>query len=515
MRLVLLSWNAASVRAAEEPLLDAGVPLMERAAFALHVAVVREVVARRGRFRGARVVVLAGAGNNGGDALHAGALLARRGARVLALATADRLHDGGLVALRAAGGQVRALVADAPGTSPGAWPAVTVAGAVDEVVAADALLDGVLGIGARGCLREPVASLVEGVLAATAEADGPVVVAVDVPSGVGVDDGTRTGPVLDADVTVTFGGAKPGLLLPPAAAAAGRVEVVGLGLDLPERPDVASLDPDDAAALWPVPARDAHKYSRGVVGVVAGTRTYPGAAVLTASAAALAGVGMVRYVGDAGDAVLAARPEVVVGPGRVQAWVLGPGVSPDDAAQRRRVQRALEGVLHRGEAAVVDAGALDLLPERVGAHVVLTPHAGEAARLLAQRGVDVERADVEAEPLRWAREAHDRTGATVLLKGATTVVVGSHGVVYAQSDAPPWLATAGAGDVLAGLLGALLAGRVEDVHADPTLAPALAATAALVHGQAAERANPGGPVAALAVAHALPATVAHLLGRAA
>lgn len=511
---MLLSWNAASVRAAEEPLLDAGVPLMERAAFALHVAVVREVVRRRGRFPGARVVVLAGAGNNGGDALHAGALLARRGARVLAVATADRLHDGGLAALRAAGGQVRALVDDASHSS-GAWPEVPVARAVDEVAEADVVLDGVLGIGARGGLRGPVAALVEEVRSATADAPGPVVVAVDVPSGIGVDDGTRAGPVLDADLTVTFGGAKPGLLLPPAAAATGRVEVVDLGLGLPDRPDVATLEDGDAAALWPVPARDAHKYSRGVVGVVAGTRTYPGAAVLAASGAALAGVGMVRYVGDAGDAVLAARPEVVVGPGRVQAWVLGPGVSPDDAAQRRRVQRALEGVLHRGEAAVVDAGALDLLPERVGAHVVLTPHAGEAARLLAQRGVDVERADVEAEPLRWARETHDRTGATVLLKGATTVIVGSHGVVYAQSDAPPWLATAGAGDVLAGLLGALLAGRVEDVHADATLAPALAATAALVHGRAADRANPGGPVTALAVAHALPATVADLLRRAA
>lgn len=523
---MLLSWNAARIRAAEEPLLDAGVPLMERAAFALHVAVVREVRRRRGAFAGARVVVLAGSGNNGGDALHAGALLARRGARVVALVTADRLHEGGLAALRAAGGRVRRLVADADADADvdtdvgvhaagGGSPRTTVAAAVDEVLAADVLLDGVLGIGARGGLRGPVASLVDEVRRACADGDGPLVVAVDVPSGVGVDDGTRTGPVLDADLTVTFGGAKPGLLLPPAAASAGRVEVVDLGLDLPGTPDVATLDDDDAAALWPVPPRDAHKYTRGVVGVVAGTRAYPGAAVLASSGAVLAGVGMVRYVGDAGDAVLAARPEVVVGPGRVQAWVLGPGVSPDDAAQRRRVQRALDGVLHRGEAAVVDAGALDLLPEHVGPHVVLTPHAGEAARLLAQRGVDVERTDVEAEPLRWARETHDRTGATVLLKGATTVVAGAHGVVYAQSDAPPWLATAGAGDVLAGLLGALLAGRVDDVHADPTLAPALAAAAALVHGRAADRATPGGPVPALAVAHALPGTVADLLRRSA
>ncbi|MFC0714218.1 bifunctional ADP-dependent NAD(P)H-hydrate dehydratase/NAD(P)H-hydrate epimerase [Cellulomonas biazotea] len=511
MRGVLLSWNAARVRAAEEPLLAAGVPLMDRAAFALHVVVARELQARRGRVGGSRVVVLAGAGNNGGDALHAGALLARRGVRVDALTTSGRVHDAGAAALRAAGGRLRGLAGGASGADHGA---VGLDDATGLVLGADVVLDGVLGLGGQGGLRGPVAVLAEAVAAADDRAR-PVVVAVDLPSGIGVDDGSVTGTVLSADVTVTFGGAKPGLLLPPASAAAGRVEVVDLGLDLDGRADVAALGPDDVAALWPVPARAAHKYIRGVVGIVAGTRTYPGAAVLATSGAALAGVGMVRYVGDAGDAVLAARPEVVVGPGRVQAWVLGPGVSPDDAAQRRRVVRALDGVQHRGEAAVVDAGGLELLPERVPPHVVLTPHAGELARLLTDRGAEVSREQVEAEPLRWAREAHDRTGATVLLKGATTVVVGSHGAVYAQSDAPPWLATAGAGDVLAGVLGAVLAARVDDVHDDATLAPALAAAASVVHGRAARRANPDGPVTALAVAHALPATVADLLRAAA
>jgi NAD(P)H-hydrate repair Nnr-like enzyme with NAD(P)H-hydrate dehydratase domain len=157
---------------------------------------------------------------------------------------------------------------------------------------------------------------------------------------------------------------------------------------------------------------------------------------------------------------------------------------------------------------VVDAGALGLLPDRVPPRVVLTPHAGELARLLQSRWVDVDREDVEAEPLRWAREAHQRTGATVLLKGAVTVVVGPHGA-FAQADAPPWLATAGAGDVLAGVLGALLAGRT-DLDA-PDDAARLAAAAACVHGLAADRANPGGPVTAGDVARALPGTVAGLL----
>ncbi|KQR16936.1 carbohydrate kinase [Cellulomonas sp. Leaf334] len=494
---MLQTWTSAQVRAAEEPLLAAGVPLMERAAFALHVHTASVLRERRGTVAGARVVVLAGPGNNGGDALHAGALLARRGVEVHAVLTGSRVHEEGLAALQRAGGRV-----------------LRVDGSVDEATAlvggADLVLDGLLGIGSDGAgLRGTAGELVQAVL----DRGRPFVVAVDVPSGLGVDDGRRDGTVLDADLTVTFGALKPGLLLPPGTHAAGRVELVDLGLDLPEAPAVVRLEPGDVADLWPVPTRDAHKYTRGVVGVVAGSRAYQGAAVLTTSAAVQAGVGMVRYLGDVGDVVVAAHPEVVVGHGRVQAWVFGPGVSPDDAGQRRRIGYAFEHVLEHGEAAVVDAGALELLPARVGPHAVLTPHAGELARILVQRGEDVDRAAVEADPLRWARRAHELTGATVLLKGPVTVVAGAQGAAYAQADAPAWLSTAGAGDVLAGLLGALLAGSVDAVHEDPSLAAALAATAALVHGRAAHRANPGGPISAQAVADALPGTIAELLGR--
>jgi ADP-dependent NAD(P)H-hydrate dehydratase / NAD(P)H-hydrate epimerase len=484
---VQLSWTSSQVRAAEEPLLAAGAPLMDRAAFGLATRVAALLRERRGRVGGARVVVLVGPGNNGGDALFAGAHLARRGARVTAVAVDERVHSGGAAALRAAGGRFEGQV------PPGA----------------DVVLDGLLGIGASGGLRGPAAELVGTLLAAPGPR--PVVVAVDVPSGIGVDDGTLPGPVLPADVTVTFGALKPGLLLPPAAGAAGAVEVVDIGLGNDGPPAVVRLADPDVAALWPIPTADAHKYSRGVLGVIAGARRYPGAAVLSTTAAVLAGVGMVRYLGDVGDLVVARRPEVVIGVGRVQAWVFGPGVSPDDASQRRRIEHAFEGVRERGEAAVCDAGALELLPEHVGPHVVLTPHAGELARLLHGRGEAVDRATVEAEPLRWARRAHELTGATVLLKGPVTIVVGAQGAVYSQAEAPAWLATAGSGDVLAGLLGAMLAGRADDVHEDPSLAAALAAAAALVHGRAAHRANPGGPVSARAVAAALPETIAALL----
>lgn len=579
------AWSAADVRAAERPLLDAGVPLMERASFALAAVVARDLARvrsvvgpdggrRDGRVAGARAVLLVGSGNNGGDTLHAGAFLARRGVRVTAVLTSARPHAEGLAALRRAGGRTldasgatdagraggptadrtgerAAAEPGAPAAEPGTPAAglgaraavgqdapgdATLGRVVEEVLRADAVLDGLVGIGATGPLRGAAADVVDRVADALGAAPRrPWVVAVDAPSGIGVDDGTVPGPVLRADRTVTFGAAKPGLLLPPATHAAGHGAVVDIGLALGgpagPRPAVRRLEPADVAALWSVPGPTDHKYTRGVVGVVAGTPTFPGAAVLVTTAAVRTGTGMVRYRGpdDVARAVLAARPEVVAAGGRVQAWALGsgvpaaggdgvPGGADDDGGQHRRVRHALAEVTAELSAdvtgapvpAVVDAGALSLLPSRCPAWVVLTPHAGELATLLRARGEDVSRAAVEAEPWRWARRAHDVTGATVLLKGSATVVVGP-GVTFAQADAPPWLATAGAGDVLAGVLGALLAGHAERVVAEPALAAELAAAAALVHGLAAERANPGGPVAALDVADQVPRVVAELL----
>ncbi len=512
---MILGYTAAQVRAAEAPLLAAGPPgaLMERAAFALAVRVCRLLRERRGAVRGAQVVALVGPGSNGGDALHAGAELARRGVAVTAVTTSRAVHADGLAALRAAGGRVLTVVDD------GAGRRVWVGDVLAEAVSADVVLDGLLGIGARGALRDEageVVTLLAELLAGDTAPGAPDVVAVDVPSGIGVDEGELSGPVLPADLTVTFGAVKAGLLLPPAAGVSGDVELVDIGLDLSDpTPGVARLEPADVAALWPVPVGASHKYTRGVVGVVAGTATYPGAAVLAVTGAVLSGAGMVRYRGPdrVVDAVLAARPEVVAGDGRVQSWVLGPGVDPDDTEQVGRVRDALDRALTQGLPAVVDAGGLRALPEALRPWVVLTPHAGELADLLTARGDAVDRATVEGDPVRWARRAHRVTGATVLVKGATTIVVGAGGSVWSQADGPAWLATAGAGDVLAGLLGTLLAGRSADVLADPPLAAALAAAAAHVHGRAAHRATPGGPVHAMSVAAALPEVVAGMLRR--
>ncbi|PUB30027.1 hydroxyethylthiazole kinase-like uncharacterized protein yjeF/hydroxyethylthiazole kinase-like uncharacterized protein yjeF [Promicromonospora sp. AC04] len=584
-RAVKDAWSSDEVRKAEEPLIAAGEPLMARAAYALAQAVLREVAARpvdgrstgrpaarpngvrlrgslgsdglpgtarirpgraagtRSDVRGARALLLVGPGNNGGDTLFAGAHLARRGMTATAVLASTKAHEEGLAAFEAAGGHVVTL-AD-----------VRVPSVVQSALASDVVLDGLVGVGARGALRPPAGGLVRA-LAEAREAAGerwPYTVAVDIPSGIGVDDGVVLGPVLRADRTVTFGALKPGLLLPPAAHLAGEVELIDVGFPTASGSDpwasaaqrvamgrhamggddtgsgkVQRLEPADVAALWPAPTAHDHKYTRGVVGVIAGTGTYPGAAVLATSGAVRAGAGMVRYLGPeaVGTRVLLARPEVVVAGGRVQAWVLGPGVpavdpenDTDDDGQARRIFGALAavtGVLSEDVTggrmpAVIDAGALTMLEHRLPAWAVLTPHAGELAELLQELGHDVDRAAVEARPLHWVRTTHQATGATVLLKGAITVVAGP-GAAYAQADAPAWTATAGSGDVLAGILGALLAGRSADVVEDETLAARLAAAAVLVHGRAAARASGGGPVAALEIAQAVPAVLAELLG---
>ncbi|PJJ72783.1 hydroxyethylthiazole kinase-like uncharacterized protein yjeF [Diaminobutyricimonas aerilata] len=261
---------------------------------------------------------------------------------------------------------------------------------------------------------------------------------------------------------------------------------------------------DDAARHIAVPREDDDKYRRGVLGVLTGSTRYPGAAVLGVEAALHTGVGMLRYLGPerAADFVLQRRPEAVTAPGRVQAWLLGSGM---DAADREpEAARRLDEAIEQGLPTVFDAGALDLA-ERAGGVAVITPHAGELARML---GAD--RADIESDPADWAERAADRFGVTVLLKGHTTHVVGG-GVRLTARSAPAWLATAGSGDALGGILGALLATHADGVADDPTLPARLAATAAVLHGLAGERASGGGPVTVLGLIAALPATIAELL----
>ena len=459
------------VRDAEQVLLDA-LPegaLMQRAASGLASAVAEFL----GSVYGSRVLLLVGAGNNGGDALYAGAALARRGAVVEAvLLKADAVHEPGLAAFRTAGGRV-------VGEPRGPY---------------DIAVDGIVGIGGSGPLRPDAAALVEGL------GDVPVV-AVDVPSGVDVDTGRVDGPHVRAAVTVTFGTHKVAHLVDPAAQACGAVHLVDIGLTLPPA-EVESLQAEDVGRLLPVPSPSAHKYTRGVVGVRSGSEQYRGAAVLSVAGAACGLAGMVRYVppesgpaagpgAGVADLVQAAHPEVVVGAGRVQAWVVGSG-GGSSATDQLAAARADEVPL------VVDADALMALTGPVGVPAVLTPHAGELARML-----DVERERVEQDQLRHARSAAERYDAVVLLKNRHTLVVHPDGRVRATTVGPPWLATAGAGDVLGGLVGALLAAGLEPFDA--------ASVGSWVHGAAAAMVRPDGPITSGEVAQVIPEVCARLL----
>lgn len=456
--------------------------LMQRAAAGLAV-VCAEVL---GKVYGSRVVLLVGSGDNGGDALYAGARLARRGAGVTAvLLSPERVHGGGLAAFRAAGGRV------AGGGGAGADMGGLLRGA-------GLVVDGIVGIGGKGGLRDAASQLVRAVRDA-----GPPVVAVDLPSGVDADSGVVDGEAVRADVTVTFGAYKPGLLVDPGREYAGVVRLVDIGLELGRSElgggEVEALQYADVASLLPMPTGESDKYRRGVVGIVAGSARYPGAAVLAVAGALRGGAGAVRYVGHAADAVIARFPETLVsaGPpskaGRVQAWVVGPGLG-DDAERLADVIGADVPVLIDADGLrLADAGAV----RGRGAPTLLTPHAGEAAALLG-----VAREEVERGRLAAVRELAGRYGATVLLKGSTTLVAGGRGgrgggaAVRVNPTGTPWLATAGSGDVLSGLAGALLAAGLGAVDAG--------AVGAYLHGLAGRRAAGGAPVGAHDVAEAIP-----------
>jgi ADP-dependent NAD(P)H-hydrate dehydratase / NAD(P)H-hydrate epimerase len=448
------------VRAAEAALM-AEVPdgaLMQRAAAGLAVAIADLL----GGTYAARVLLLVGGGDNGGDALWAGEKLARRGAAVEAVLLSERTHEQGLAALRAAGGRV---VEAADAHTP------------------DVVVDGIVGIGGRPGLKPEARQVLD-------LFPGVPVVAVDVPSGVDVDGGTLDGDHVDADLTVTFGTHKIAHLVDPAAAACGVVHLVDIGLDLPTAP-VEALQAEDVAALVPQPGGTSQKYTRGVVGVRAGSSTYPGAAVLCTSGAVSGLAGMVRYQGSAADAVRARHPEVVVSDGRVQAWVVGSGGDTD-------AEEALAAALEDGVPTVVDADALQHVTKGPKG-LVLTPHAGELARMLG-----VERERIEADQLGFVRRAAYSYGAVVLLKGRHTLVARPDGAVRVTTSGVPWLAVAGAGDVLSGVIGSLLAAGLEPFDA--------AAVGSWLHGAAATLASGGGPLTASAVADTVPEVVRSLLG---
>jgi hydroxyethylthiazole kinase-like uncharacterized protein yjeF len=324
-------------------------------------------------------------------------------------------------------------------------------------------------------------------------------VAVDLPSGVDANTGFAGDAAIQATITVTFGALKPGLVCGRGAQLAGTVHVadIGLGDALPAA-RMQILEQADVAALLPRPQAGDDKYTRGVVGVVAGSAQYPGAGVLATGAAIHGGAGMVRYLGGAVEEIRARYPEVVVHAGarpddvQVQAWVIGPGIGTDGAAGTM-----LADVLDTELPVIVYADAITLMarvPQLVrkrSAPTVLTPHDREFARFAGEPGED---------RIGATRRAAADLGATVLLKGNVTVVAGPDGSVYLNPTGTPWLATAGSGDVLSGLIGSLLAAGIAAADA--------AAAGAYLHGVAAQLAAQAGPPSSVDVLTSLRPAIA-------
>lgn len=481
MRYALTSEQA---RAAEEAAVASGASLadlMERAGSA--VAAEAAALAPTGR-----ILVLAGAGNNGGDGWVAARVLheAGREVSVVAVAAPEAMREpaSSAAARAAAAGVDWELAADAS-TAPMRLRGAALA------------IDALLGIGAKGAPREVYADLVE----ALSDADTPVL-AVDLPSGVDADTGLAPGPAVRASATVTFSALKVGLMLQPGADLAGEVSIAGIGIE------GGSLEPEGAVEVWewpdyadlvPWPGPEAHKGSRGRVLVVGGSPGLSGAACLASWGAQRAGSGYVTAavpelllpvfetkMTSVVKAPLPCGPDGVLGAeavaralelsSRADAVVLGPGLG---RGEQPAAFVAAFASRHRGPL-LLDADALHAIGElpgplaKRGTATVLTPHAGEAARLLGVQA-DAVLADRPAA----AREIAARSGGVCVLKGPRTLISDGSRTVVTMTGRPA-LATAGTGDVLAGVTGAFLAAGLEPIDA--------AALAARVHGAAGDAA---------------------------
>ncbi|MDY0340195.1 MAG: NAD(P)H-hydrate dehydratase [Coriobacteriia bacterium] len=443
----------------------------ERAAVASGVVTIAELMDRAGhaladtagaRVPEGRIIVVCGPGNNGGDGWVAARVLASRGrdVTVLALRHPDLLAGEARVAAHAA------LQAGVP------WKDCAKTGAgVEDFSSAGLIVDAIFGFGLHGAAREPYDAWVRRI-----DDVGAFVVSADIPSGVDSDTGEAAGPAVVADVTVTFSALKTGLLIGEGAASAGEIIVADLGIgdhvrDIQDPLRLPGADEVRDIVPWPAPAD--HKGSRGKVALVVGSEVYRGAAVLAAGGALRMGAGYVYVVtlGGAADAVIAAWPSAIVRSVRVasdgsfahaedvlaaipeaDAVIVGPGITCSDEA--REVVLALLGS-YEGPL-LLDADALNVLAGDTAplhdrrAPTLITPHPGEAARLL---GTTVE--EIERDRVHSARCLSGESLVCVL-KGSGTIIAGAGAVTLVRTGGPE-LARAGTGDVLAGMIGTLLA----------------------------------------------------------
>ncbi|WP_411730637.1 NAD(P)H-hydrate dehydratase [Paeniglutamicibacter sp.] len=499
-------YAGSHVRDAETALLsDANdLTLMRLAADALAHQAVLMLKERTGRLYGSRAVALVGPGSNGGDGLFALTALAKRGVHATAVLLGPHAHQEGLAVLSRAGGRT-AAAAD-----------------LGELLGdCDLLIDAAYGTGVRPGVQLPAIPRYIPVLAC------------DLPSGVDADTGAAASSVIPADRTVSFGALKTGLVVGSGHLVSGSIHVTDLGLagTLPE-PEAWVVQGDDLGLLldreadWSAAGR--HKYQRGVLGLLAGSAKYPGAAVLTARAAVASGLGLLRTLvpdvvataltTQVPESVPLATPELTAllarnrrngreGATRIGAWAIGPGLEDTDDTRKH-----LSLILAANNPCVIDAGALAMLEP--GEHHqlrILTPHAGELHALLAKAGVRVSARDISTDPIRWARWAAVAYDCVVLLKGPATICTAPDGYTLIVHASTPDLATAGSGDVLTGILGTLLAAA--NFPATPTASDVveqshrltdLAAAGALIHAHAGALAAHEGMVSAVDLLQELP-----------
>lgn len=262
-----------------------------------------------------------------------------------------------------------------------------------------------------------------------------------------------------------------------------------------------------------IPSELDHKYSRGTLGVITGSAKFPGAAVLTSKAAIATGLGVLRFHSSSGLAhlVLHSAPEVLVQPGKVDAWLVGSGVSDKKYSDYTTWLRHRWFKLMRAQSVptVLDAGALDWAG-KLNQPTLITPHAGELAKLLVKRGIQVSSESIEADSRKWSMVAAEKLGVTVLLKGSVTHIAIPNFLIELPK-ATPWLATAGSGDVLAGIIGALVATNYIEILNDKDELARVAATGAFIHNSAALLASKDTPISATSIIRFIPEAIRKII----
>ena len=437
------AYSAASVRRVEAEYLSRGVPLMERAAHAIAHHALEMLTEKHGAY-GRRVLLLVGSGDNGGDALFAGGVMLSRGVQVEALALTSSVHETGGQEFARRGGR---------------W--------INELTHSyDLVIDGFLGLGARAGISLEV-------LSALTEIQGVPMLAVDLPSGISADGEGVDQPALVPTHTMAIGCWKIAHLLSDSGLGVSELAEIGVDYES-EIPALVSFEDPEVKELLPTEIESDHKYRRGVLGVIAGSETFPGAGILSIRAALALGIGMIR---TESREYFSEIPEVVTAPGKIDALIVGPGLISLTQAQ----ERATLEHLANGGIALLDAGALPFLekiPAEARQQIIITPHHGEFVTHFPNFSVGV-----QSNPLECAQNFVSAYGCHLLLKGPRTLIVSPGEIPVVNMRGSVALATAGSGDVLAGIIGNLMA-RTGTIRNS-------AIAGAYIHGKAGESLTAG------------------------